>query len=125
MRFTRQLTATIAAAFVLASAMLGCKTTDPGVKNYAGTVSGLVSAEPERVTAAARQAVEELKFNSVFSEVSVIDGMLTTRTARDKKVDIDIKQEGAGVSRVHIRVGEWGDETLSLQMLESIRAKVQ
>ena len=125
MRLTRSLFAMIAAVTMLSLAVVGCKTTDPGVRNYAGTVSGVVTAEPERVTAAARQTVEDLKFNSIFSEVSVVDGVVTARTARDNKVDIDIKKEGEGVSRVHIRIGEWGDESLSMQILDSIRQKVQ
>src|SRR5687768_7971380 len=117
MRASTRMASLAGLAFGCVWVLSGCKTAQPGAKNYAGTVTGPVAAEPARVTAAARETVEELTLNSIFSEVSTIDGMVTARTARDKQVDIDIKQDGENVSRVCIRVGDWGDETLSLQIL--------
>jgi hypothetical protein len=114
------------AAVVLGMVMVtGCKTAEPGVKNYAGTVCGVVHATPERVTAAARETLEELKLNSIFSEATRIDGKVMARTARDKTVDIEITTAPEESSKVQIRVAEFGDEELSLQILNRIRSKVK
>lgn len=124
MHTSRRISMLLAVALSLAF-LAACKTSEPGVKNYVGTIRGVVAAKPDRVTAAARETLDELKLHSLFSESTRIDGKVMARTARDKKVEIDITRATDTSSNVSIRVGDLGDQELSLQILDRIREKVK
>jgi hypothetical protein len=101
----------------------GCKTDKPGVKNYGGYVVGYVPAPPAQVTDAARETLEELDLQMIFAESTKVDGKVTAMTAREKKVDVDVSETDDGLSKVCVRVGEFGDESLSVEILDRIEEK--
>ena len=53
-------------------------------------------------------------------------GPLTTkilaRTSSDKKINITLEKQSASVTEIHIRVGTFGDESLSRQILDKIKS---
>jgi hypothetical protein len=114
----------LAAGAALALPFLGgCKTDKPGVRNYAGYVVGYVPAPPAQVTDAARETLEDLDLQMIFAESTKVDGKVTAMTAREKKVDIDVSETDDGLSKVCVRIGEFGDEDLSVEILDRIEQK--
>jgi hypothetical protein len=52
-----------------------------------------------------------------------LEAILVARTAGDKKVEIRVKQLSENATTVKIRVGVFGDESLSIAILDKIKAK--
>jgi hypothetical protein len=113
----------IAAGAAALALLGGCKTGKPGVRNYAGYVVGYVPAPPAQVTDAARETLEELDLQMIFAESTKVDGKVTAMTAREKKVDIDISETHDGLSKVCVRIGDFGNEDLSTEILDRIEEK--
>lgn len=90
-----------------------------------GDLESSVNGNPEQVTAASKKAMEDMKFTVISSGASNIDGQVTARTAQDTKVKVVVKGQGDNVSAVSIRVGNFGNQSLSAQILEKIRANVK
>jgi hypothetical protein len=102
-------------------AVTGCKTDTPGVKNVAGTYTATLDAPPDRVTNAARAAVEQLGLRDIKSNPTKVDGWVSAKTANNEPVNIDVSQDGANRSKVSIRVGVVGDDSISKRIYEKIR----
>lgn len=120
---------TLVSAVLLVTLVLpftACKTSQVGVKNTFGTYKTLLSATPERITEAAEETAQELKLQNIQVLSTTVDGRVEGSTANDKKVTIRAKQAGEGVSEISIRVGAgFGDEALSLDILNRIKAKLK
>jgi hypothetical protein len=114
------LLATLAVPFV------ACKTSQVGVKNTFGTYNTLLSASPEEVTEAAAEVAQDLKLANVQVTSTSVDGRVEAHTAAETKVTIRSKLAGDGVTEIKIRVGAgFGDEMLSLDILDRIKAKLK
>ena len=48
---------------------------------------------------------------------------ITARTSTDKKVVVTLIKQSATVTEIHIRVGTFGDENLSRQILDKIKSR--
>lgn len=97
----------------------------------AGTVayvSGALNAEfdeaPPRVHAAVEAACRDMGITISESKASELDAVVKGKTARDKNVSINIKATDTGGSEMSIRIGVFGDETLSRQLYDRIREKL-
>ncbi|MDX9753276.1 MAG: DUF3568 family protein, partial [bacterium] len=53
-----------------------------------------------------------------------LTGRLTARGAEDKKVEINFKREAIHITQLKIRVGLFGDETLSRHVLREIQRRL-
>lgn len=104
--------------------LTACNTGHMGVKNYAGTVVTYIDATPEQIVNATVNTIRELKLTLISSSWSTLDGDVVARTAQDKKVDIEVKGVGQNISKIEIRVGVWGDEAMSVRILDKIKAKL-
>jgi len=102
----------------------GCSTDQPGATNTLGFYTTNVDARPDKVTTAAYKACEDLKLSNINSGSggSTVDGEVTATTAQGTSVTIDIKQAGDNVSKVTIRVGATGDDAVSQQLVDRIKA---
>ena len=89
-----------------------------------GDSDATVAAGPEAVTEAAEAAVAEMKLTVVSSTASTVDGKVVARTANDAKLVVVVKSTGNDVSKVSVRVGNFGDEGLQQQVLEKIKARL-
>jgi flavin-binding protein dodecin len=78
----------------------------------------------EKVVAAARETLKELEFARVSDNKDAIKAALVSRTAMDKKVEITLENGGKNITNVKIRVGVFGDEKMSLTILEKIKANL-
>jgi hypothetical protein len=120
-----------AATFILAILGLcvlmietGCSIDEPGAQNTLGFYTTNVDARPDKVTTAAYKACEDLKLSNINSGSggSTVDGEVTATTAQGTAVTIDIKENGDNVSKVTIHVGATGDDSISQQLVDRIKA---
>lgn len=104
--------------------LVGCKTSEVGVKSTMGKVSGYMDALPTQVVAAAEQAAKDLELTVESSAASQLDGELVAHTAKGKKIKLDVKRYGDNISAVNVRVGSFGNESTSLQFYNAVKAKL-
>ena len=102
----------------------GCDTVQPGVTNNAGTVVARFAASPDKVSEAAKATLEELKFQFIVARSSKLDGYLSAKTAQNDDVEIKVNFAGDNVSEVKIRIGTFGDEGISLRIIDGIRSRI-
>ncbi|MGE5608167.1 MAG: DUF3568 family protein [Bacillota bacterium] len=107
---------------LIAAAAAGTGATVAYVK---GDLDANVDASPQRTVEATNAAVKDLGFVLVSSNGSAADGEVIARTATDKRVKVTMKRLSEKSSKVTIRVGTWGDEAISVQVLEKIKAHLQ
>jgi Protein of unknown function (DUF3568) len=103
-------------------ANFGCSTESPGASETLGSYSTMIDSTPDKVTNAAQKAAQDLKLQNVQSQGTAVDGYVTAQTAQGDDVRIDIAQAGDNVSKVTIRVGATGDESVSKQLVDGIKS---
>lgn len=95
-----------------------------GVAWIRGALETNVDRDLDRVYRATQEAVRGLEFAVVTERKSSVDATVVARTALDKKVEVILKQAGSKTTHVSIRVGVFGDEAMSLAILERIKAEL-
>ena len=118
------LAASIIGLGISLTALNGCQSSasQPEVKNLLGTYSVMLDASPDKVTKAAQRALDDLKFTDVQATLSKVDGHLTAQTAQKDQININVEQGGENISKMSIRVGTTGDETISKQIVEKTKS---
>ncbi len=76
----------------------------------------------DKVVDAARGAIKDLEFAKVSENKDALNAELVARTALDKKIVISISNSGKKLTNIKIRVGVFGDEPLSMSILDKIKA---
>jgi len=87
-----------------------------------GELDASLTDTVDAVDRAASQALQQLQFAKINEGKSAVDAAITARTGQDKKIEIKLDRTADHVTRVRIRVGLFGDESLSRLLLEQIRA---
>jgi len=118
----------VSAGVALLASLSGCVAVVAGAAG-AGTVAWVqgrldaaLDANFDKAEKAANQAIEQLQFIKIGEKKDALAAVFTVRTALDKKVDIKILRVGDASSQAQIRVGLFGDEALSLTILEKIKS---
>ncbi|HEY0864322.1 MAG TPA: DUF3568 family protein [Lacunisphaera sp.] len=93
-----------------------------GVAWYRGQLEASLDHNIEAVFAASQKALNQLEFANISNKKSTVDAQLVSRTALDKKVEITLQKVTDRSTKVIIRVGVFGDETLSMSILDKIKA---
>ena len=88
-------------------------------------VEAVIHAQPPAVVAAAESALGEMDVVILGQSSSELDGVLTARTAQDKKVTIKVKRQTDKTSTVSIRVGTFGNEPLSRNILDRMKKRLE
>ncbi len=102
-----------------------CETSQVGVTNRFGSIEAKLATTPNRATAAAEEVLREMELRMGEVMSTAIDGRVEAQTANDDQVVIRTKAGGPDVTEISIRVGSgMGDEALSLEILDRIRAKL-
>lgn len=79
----------------------------------------------ESVVRASSKAIDQLQFKKVEDNHDVLKAVLVARTGGDdKKVVITVTRESDENTKVVIRVGFFGDQALSMTILEKIKANL-
>jgi hypothetical protein len=102
--------------------LAGCQTESPGATNTLGTYSTMVDSTPDKVTTAAQKAAADLSLSDIVGNGTKIDGKVTAKNAHGDIVTIDVEQAGENVSKVSIRIGETGDDSVSKQLVDRIKS---
>ena len=90
-----------------------------------GDLEATVEASPPKVVEASEAALKGMEIDVTSSEKSGIDGRVVGRSALNKKVEIAVKRETDTTSKLSIRIDTFGDEALSRQIYDKIRAELQ
>jgi len=119
------------ASLALLPLFSGCTTTTPGpggtgVVAYGhGELSADVTHDLDAVFAASQRALGQLEIVKIDDKKTRVDAQILSRTATDKKIVINLERVTDTLTKVHIKVGVLGDETLSRLILEKIFAELK
>ena len=120
----------ISVALGLAAAMSGCVAVVAGAAGAGavawvrGELQATVDASFETTARAAKHAIEQLKFARVSENEDALMSTIVARTSDDKKVEIKVSKVADHAAKVQIRVGTFGDESVSLAILDKIKANL-
>ncbi|MBW2332890.1 MAG: DUF3568 family protein [Deltaproteobacteria bacterium] len=70
---------------------------------------------------ATQKAMKDLEFTITSKEKDVFDAQLIAKGVANKTIKIKLKRQSNMLTEIRIRVGTFGDKSLSLQILESIK----
>jgi hypothetical protein len=87
-----------------------------------GRLDTVVSADLVRTEKATDAALAQLQFSKISEKSDALVAVFIARTSEDKRIRIELSKEGDQVTRIWIRVGVFGDEAVSLAILDKIRA---
>ncbi len=106
----------------------GCPALLVGGAAGAGTVAyvtGELKSTEEvpinRAWKATQNAMKDLGFAIETTKKDAFYCQLTAKTARDKKVNVRLERQSERLTSIRIRVGMFGDQSLSMQILQKIR----
>ena len=87
-----------------------------------GELESNLTNDYDKVVDAARGAIKDLEFAKVSENKDALKAVLVARTAMDKKIEIAISNTGKKLTNIKIRAGVFGDEQLSMSILDKIKA---
>lgn len=87
-----------------------------------GDLEANLGSDYQQVVNATRDVLKELEFAPVSENKDALNAVLVARTAMDKKVEITITNSGKKLTSIKIRVGVFGDEKLSMAILDKVKA---
>lgn len=68
-------------------------------------------------------AMEDLEYVITKENKDALSGEIIARTAKDEKIKIELEKKSETLTEVRIRVGTFGDQSLSQLILEKIRSR--
>jgi hypothetical protein len=95
-----------------------------GAGGYAYVKGEAVSTETvtlDRAWNASLAAMKDLEFPVTSQKKDALQAELTARDASDKKITVSLKKVSEKSTEIHIRVGTFGDESLSRVILDKIK----
>ncbi|MGA4643083.1 DUF3568 family protein [Limisphaera sp. 4302-co] len=89
-----------------------------------GELRSTEDAPFERAWTAAQRALRDLEMPVTAQEKDGLSGRIIARAAGDRKVTVRLRKVTGTTTEIRIRVGTWGDEAASRQILESIQRRL-
>lgn len=83
-----------------------------------------MQGSPQRVVSAAEAAMKELSLTVLTAKSSGVDGLITARTAQDKKIIVKVYRESETTSRVAIKVGFLGDKPIGRAIIAETKKRL-
>jgi hypothetical protein len=96
-----------------------------GVGTYAYVSGELRSSEAvklDKAWNAAQAAMKDLGYTVTEKQKNGLEGKLIARGPGDKKVQVNLVKKSDTVTEIRVRVGTFGDEGLSRQILDKIKS---
>lgn len=87
-----------------------------------GELKDTQSYSLEAVYSASLAGLKDMQFSVVNSSKDTINAKILARTATDTKVQITLTKQSPTLTEIRIRVGTFGDEQMSRQILDKIKA---
>ncbi len=107
----------------------GCVALVVGAAVGAGTVAyvgGELKATDEvafdRAWSATLKAMDDLQFKVTKQQKDALEGLLVARRADDTPVTVRVRKQGEKTTEIRIRVGTFGNETLSRTIHDKIKS---
>ncbi|MEY4385174.1 MAG: hypothetical protein RLY20_457 [Verrucomicrobiota bacterium] len=92
-----------------------------GVYAYVrGEMKGNENHSLDQTWAATQAAMKDLQFNVSSQQKDALQARLIARTAMDKRIEINLTKITDNTTEVTIRVGTFGDQTLSHTIVQAI-----
>ena len=114
------LTGCLAAAAVGGAAAAGAGT----VAYIKGELKATEEASLDKTWEATVGAIDELQFLVINKLKDAVSAELEAKTADNKTVKIELKRVAGNLTDISIRIGTFGDETLSRYILSKIEARL-
>lgn len=117
-------------AMIAATLLVGCAAVvvggaaGAGVAYSMGALKTVESTTVEKSYFAAQAALKQLEFQQTLASKDAIEASVEGETASGKNVIVRIKRVTDQATEIRIRVGTFGDESLSRLILEKMRAKL-
>ena len=92
-----------------------------GVAYANGDLETTLEADPRVIEIATNKAFKSMDVKQVSSGSSAVDAEIVGRNASDDKIVVEVSSESETKSEVSIRVGTFGDEKMSLRVLDEIK----
>jgi len=86
-----------------------------------GELSSTLDAPYEKVVRASNRGIQQLEFAKISENKDALTAILISRTADDKKIEVKVTKVTDSSTRIQIRVGVFGNEALSLTVLDKIK----
>jgi len=105
----------------------GCALFAFGAAGYAYAKGELKSTEPaplDRTWDATVAAAKELQFPIVEQSKDALEARMVAKNAEDRDIRIKLKKVADNSTELHVRVGAFGDEAVSHEILDRIRKRV-
>ena len=99
-----------------------------GVAGYAwvdGEIQSTEAASLSRTWNATLAALKDLEFPVVSQTKDALEGNVTARNAKNTTIKIKLKYVSKTATEIRIRVGTFGDESLSRTILNKINSRLQ
>jgi hypothetical protein len=92
-----------------------------GVGYIRGDLEATLENDVEEVYEASLQALGQLKLAVVSKQQDALGAKIVSRNIEDKKIQINLKQNEGGITKLTIRIGIFGDEAQSRLIYDKIR----
>lgn len=89
-----------------------------------GDLQAVVDSNLDRTGNAVQRAARDLDLIAVSDAKDQTSAKYIFRTATDRKIEVNLKHATDRTTNISIRVGVFGDETLSRQFYDRIRARL-
>ncbi|ACB74869.1 DUF3568 family protein [Opitutus terrae] len=117
----------LAVSLAVVAGMTGCVAVAAGAGAGAavawvrGELQTNLSADFENAVRATNRALTQLQLAKISEKKDALNAVITARNAADKKIEIQLANAARNLTKVEIRVGVFGDEPLSIAILEKIK----
>jgi len=89
-----------------------------------GALTASYGANLSQVASATRKAIDQLQFAKPEERSDAISATFTTHNAKGDRISIALTQINENSTNLVIRVGTFGDETMSLSINDKIKANL-
>lgn len=93
-----------------------------GVAYVKGELQSSEAVAFDKAYDASLAAMTDMSYAIVDKQKDTVSAKITARGAGDKKITVALDKVSVSVTKITIRVGYWGDETLSRQILDKIKS---
>ena len=105
------------AAWIAGGAAAGIGT----YKYIKGELESTEKVSLDKAYQATQKAMEDLEFTITSKQKDAFDGEVIARRATGKKVTVKLKKQSDSVTGIKIRVGTFGDEYISKDILDTMK----
>lgn len=115
--------ALISLLFVNGCAVMVAGSAGAGTVAYIkGELQATLDMTLEKSIEATNEALTRLEFIKISQKSDQLTGEIIARTAQDKKITTKLSKLTASTTQLTIRIGVFGDQTISQRLLEEITA---